>query len=350
MNLKSLPHPDYPCWLASLKGHIRTARIKASLAINQELIRLYWQIGHEIIQQRTSQNWGSKILEQVAKDLRHEFPDMRGLSLSNLKYMARFAEAWPEGLIGHQLGDQIPWKHNCLIIEKIKDRSTRQWYIQQTIENGWSRSVLEMQIDSQAHRRVGAATHNFVRTLPPPQSNLAHDILKDPYAFDFLGLIENTNERLIEKGLLTHLRDFLIELGVGFAFVASQYKLTVDGDEFFIDLLFYHTKLHCYVVIELKNATFKAEYTGQLNSYLAMVDDLVRDAKHDAPTIGMVLCKSAKKSVVEYALRGVSTPMGVSTYRTSPELPKEIQGLLPSIEALENELNVELIPAVPHDE
>lgn len=325
---------DYATWLAELKVQIRTARLKASLAVNSELILLYWQIGHEILQRRAIQSWGSKVLAQLAKDLRTEFPDMGGFSLTNLKYMAMFSEAWPDNPIGQQLVDQLPWGQNITIMTRLQDRPTREWYIRKTIENGWSRSVLETQIETAAHRRMGAAQHNFERTLPAPQSELARDVMKDPYAFDFLGITDASNERHIEKSLINHLRDFLIELGVGFAFVGSQYKLDIEGDEFYIDLLFYHTRLHCYVVIELKNTEFKFEYTGQLNGYLAAVDDLVRDPKRDEPTIGMILCKSKKKTMVEYALRGVQTPMGVSTYRTTPELPKEVTDLLPSIESL----------------
>ena len=343
--MHSMAPPDYVQWLQSLKEQIRTARIKASLAVNSELIRLYWRIGSEIVARRATQNWGTKVLDQLAKDLRSEFPDMKGLSLTNLKYMAMYAEAWPDGAIGHQPGDQIPWKHNCLLIEKIKDRPTREWYIKKTTEHGWSRSILEMQIESQAHRRFGAAQTNFERTLPAPQSDLARDLLKDPYAFDFLGLTDAANERAIEKGLIQHLRDFLIELGVGFAFVGSQYKLDIEGDEFYIDLLFYHLKLHCYVVIELKNTEFKFEYTGQLNGYLAAVDDLVRDPAHDAPTIGLILCKSKKQTMVEYALRGVQTPMGVSTYRTA--LPDAVAQALPSIEVLAAE--IERLPDIGGD-
>lgn len=333
---------DYLQWLTSLKTEIRQARLKASLSVNRELIHLYWQIGYKIVQQRANQSWGTKVIEQLAKDLRAEFPDMTGLSHSNLKYMARFAETWPDGVIGQQPVDQLPWGHNILIMTAIKEPTLREWYIKKTIENGWSRSVLELQIESAAHLRVGASQNNFERTLPAPQSDLARDIVKDPYTFDFLGITDASNERTIEKGLIAHLRDFLIELGVGFAFVGSQYKLNVEGDEFYIDLLFYHTKLHCYVVIELKNTEFKPDYTGQLNFYIAAVDDLVRDPKHDAPTIGLILCKSKKKTMVEYALRGVETPMGVSTYRTSPELPKELADLLPSIESLTEKLEQEM--------
>ena len=263
---------------------------------------------------------------------------MKGLSRSNLKYMRAFAESWPDGSIGHQLGGQIPWRHNCLILEQIKTPELRIWYIQQTIENGWSRAVLEMQIETQLHARLGKAQNNFARTLSAPQSELARDLVKDPYTFDFLGLTDAVNERSIEKALIAHLRDFLIELGVGFAFVGSQYKLDIEGDEFYIDLLFYHTKLHCYVVLELKNTEFKFEYTGQLNGYLAAVDDMVRDPAVDAPTIGMILCKSKKKTIVEYALRGVETPMGVSTFRTA--LLAAVLDSLPSIEALAEKLDL----------
>jgi predicted nuclease of restriction endonuclease-like (RecB) superfamily len=335
--MTNLVQKDYTSWLASLKATIRTARLKASLSVNQELVRLYWGIGKQIVQQRASQSWGSKVIEQLAKDLRTEFPDMKGLSLSNLKYMARFAEAWPDGLMGQQLADQIPWFHNCTIIEQVKEPAIREWYIKKTIENGWSRSILEMQIESHAHLRFGSAQTNFERTLPAPQSDLARDIMKDPYAFDFLGITDESNERTIEKALVERLRDFLIELGAGFAFIGQQYKLDIEGDEFYIDLLFYHTKLHCYVAIELKNTAFKFEYTGQLNGYLAAVDDLVRDKAVDAPTIGILLCKSKKETMVEYALRGIDTPMGVSTYRTA--LPDAIARALPSIEDLTEKLD-----------
>ena len=329
---------DYHQWLTSLKAEIQHARLKASLSVNRELILLYWKIGKEILSRQEQAGWGAKVIEQLANDLRSAFPDMTGLSRSNLMYMRNFAEAWADEAIVPQLVGQLPWGHNRTILDKIKDSTLREWYVKKTIENGWSRSVLELQIESATHLRSGASQNNFERTLPATQSDLARDLVKDPYTFDFLGITDASNERTIEKGLISHLRDFLIELGVGFAFVGSQYKLDIEGDEFYIDLLFYHTKLHCYVVIELKNTEFKFEYTGQLNGYLAAVDDLIRDPKHDAPTIGLILCKSKKKTMVEYALRGVDTPMGVSTYRTSPELPKEIADLLPSIESLTDEL------------
>jgi predicted nuclease of restriction endonuclease-like (RecB) superfamily len=327
---------DYAAWLAELKTLVRAARVKASLTVNSELIQLYWRIGNEIISRQDKQGWGAKVIDQLAKDLRNEFPDMTGFSPTNLKYMRRFAETWPKDAIGQQLVDQLPWGHNIQIMVRLTDQQTREWYIKQTIENGWSRSVLEYQIETQLHARIGMAQHNFERTLPAPQSELARDIVKDPYTFDFLGITDAVHERAIEKGLVNNLRDFLIELGVGFAFVGSQYKLDIEGDEFYIDLLFYHTKLHCYVVIELKNTDFKFEYTGQLNGYLAAVDDLVRDKERDAPTIGMILCKSKKKTMVEYALRGMDTPMGVSTFRTA--LPEAVLSALPSIETLSEKL------------
>jgi predicted nuclease of restriction endonuclease-like (RecB) superfamily len=337
--------PDYVQWLQSLKEQIRTARLKASLAVNSELIRLYWRIGTEILGRKSTQGWGTKVNDQLAKDLRAEFPDMKGLSPRNLVYMQTFANAWSGDEVTQQAIAQLPWGHHCTLLDKLKDRPVREWYIKKTTEHGWSRSILEMQIESQAHRRFGAAQTNFERTLPAPQSDLARDLLKDPYAFDFLGLTDAANERAIEKGLIQHLRDFLIELGVGFAFVGSQYKLDIEGDEFYIDLLFYHLKLHCYVVIELKNTEFKFEYTGQLNGYLAAVDDLVRDPAHDAPTIGLILCKSKKQTMVEYALRGVQTPMGVSTYRTA--LPDAVAQALPSIEVLAAE--IERLPDIGGD-
>ncbi len=338
MSALTPPPNDYAQWLVELKSLIRSSRIKASLAVNRELVMLYWRIGSEIIARQAQQGWGAKVVEQLANDLRSEFPGMLGLSLRNLKYMRAFAESWPDEAIVQQLGAQIPWRHNCLIIEQIKTPELRRWYILQTTANGWSRAALEYQIETQLHTRLGQAQNNFERTLPAPQSELARDLVKDPYAFDFLGLTDAVNERGLEKALINHLRDFLIERGVGFAFVGSQYKLDIEGDEFYIDLLFYHTKLHCYVVIELKNTEFRFEYTGQLNGYLAAVDDLVRDAAVDAPTIGMILCKSKKKTMVEYALRGVETPMGVSTFRTA--LPAAVMDSLPSIEALAAQLDL----------
>ena len=267
MNTPTPSNPaDYARWLLELKTLIRNARVKASLAVNAELVQLYWRIGTEIINRQTQQGWGAKVIDQLATDLRAEFPEMRGLSPRNMKYMRAFAQAWPDEAIVQQLAAQLPWFHNCVILDKVKIHELRVWYIQQTIANGWSRAVLEMQIETQLHTRLGKAQNNFARTLPAPQSELARDLVKDPYTFDFLGLTDAVNERSIEKALIAHLRDFLIELGVGFAFVGSQYKLDIEGDEFYIDLLFYHTKLHCYVVLELKNTEFKFEYRGKIEA------------------------------------------------------------------------------------
>jgi predicted nuclease of restriction endonuclease-like (RecB) superfamily len=258
--LKSSSSSDYAPWLQTLKEKIRHARVKVSLALNRELIILYWHIGREILKRQKSEGWGTKVIQQLANDLRSEFPDMTGLSRTNLMYMRAFADAWPEESIVQQLVGQIPWGHNVRLLELVSDRSTREWYTRATIEHGWSRSVLEMQIEHETHSRVGAAQTNFSRTLAAPHSDLARDLIKDPYVFDFLGLTDATHERAVEKALITHLRDFLLELGVGFAFVGNQYRLDVEGDEFFIDLLFYHLKLHCYVVFELKSSAFKPEH------------------------------------------------------------------------------------------
>jgi predicted nuclease of restriction endonuclease-like (RecB) superfamily len=345
--MTSLKVPDYTVWLQGLKELIHSARIKASLAVNSELIRLYWRIGAEIRERKVAQPWGTKVNQQLAKDLKLAFPDLKGLSPRSLVYMQTFAGAWSGDTIAQQLIAQLPWGHHCTLLDKLGERTSREWYIKKTLESGWSRAVLEMQIESCAHLRMGAAQTNFTQTLPSPQSDLAIDLLKDPYSFDFLGILESTNERTIEKALIEHLRDFLIEMGVGFAFIGSQYRLEVVGHEFYIDLLFYHTRLHCYVVVELKNTDFKFEYTGQINGYLAMVDDLLRDKRHDAPTIGLLLCKSKEKTIVEYALQGMSKPIGVSTFRTSPELPGELARYLPSIETLTAQLDASMTAHLP---
>lgn len=328
-----IPPDSYELFLTDLKERIRTAQVKAALAVNKELILLYWQIGRDILQRQAVEGWGGKVVAQLAKDLKREFPELRGFSRSNLMYMRTFAEAWPDEQIVHQLGGQIPWKHNCVLLEKVKDPDARRWYIQKTVEHGWSRAVLTMQIETGLYQRQGSAVTNFERTLPKPQSDLARQMLKDPYSFEFLTISEEAAERELEQALMTHIREFLLELGVGFSFVGSQFRLEVEGDEFFIDLLFYHLKLRCYVVIELKTTDFRPEYAGKMNFYVSAVDDLLRHPD-DAPTIGIVLCKSSKKTIAEYALRNVSTPIAVSTHK----LPKKLQGSLPTPEQLEMEL------------
>ena len=262
---------------------------------------------------------------------------MQGFSPRNLKYMRTFAEAWPEEQFVHQAGAQIPWKHNCILLEKVKNPSERLWYIQQTVENGWSRNVLSLQIESGLYQRQGGAITNFEHTLPQPQSDLAQQLIKDPYNFDFLTIGQDVAERELEHGLVTHIRDFLLELGVGFAFMGSQYSITVDEKEYRIDLLFYHTQLRCYVVIDLKMTEFEPEFAGKMNFYVSAVDDMLRRGD-DQPTIGIVLCKTKRKTTAEYALRNLNTPIAVSTHR----LPKALQEQLPSIEQLEMELEVAL--------
>jgi len=262
---------------------------------------------------------------------------MKGFSPRNLKYMRAFAEAWPDEPIVQEALAQITWYHNLTLLEKVKDPAERLWYAHQTIEHGWSRNVLVHQIESRLYERQGKAITNFERTLPAPQSDLAQSLVKDPYIFDFLSLGPEVQERDLERALLNHLRDFLLEMGKGFAFVGSQYRLEVGGDEFFIDLLFYQLRLRCYVVIELKVGEFKPEYTGKMNFYLSAVDDLLRHPE-DRPSIGLILCKSQNRLIAEYALRDISKPMGVATYRLTSALPAELQEKLPSIEELEKEL------------
>lgn len=252
--------------------------------------------------------------------------------------MRAFAEAYPDEQIVQQLAGQIPWFHNCVLLDKVKDAAERLWYIQETIEYGWSRSVLTHQIDSGLYRRQGEATTNFDRTLPKPQSDLAQQVLKDPYNFDFLSLGKEAQERDLENALVAHIRDFLLELGVGFAFVGSQYPIEVSGKQYRLDLLFYHFRLHCFVVIDLKVVEFEPEFSGKMNFYVSAVDDLLR-GEDDRPTIGIILCKTQDKTIVEYALRDINKPIGISTYQLRKALPEQLQGSLPTIEQLEMELN-----------
>ena len=273
-------------------------------------------------------------IDRLAADLKNAFPEMKGFSRTNLLYMRAFAEAYPDEAFVQQLAGQMPWYHNCVLIERVKDATKREWYIRQTIEHGWSRNILILQIESTLYDRQGKAITNYERSLPSPQSDLAQEILKDPYNFDFLTLGKDAHERDIERGLLEHIRAFLLELGVGFAFVGSQYHLEVAGDDFYIDLLFYHLKLRCFVVIDLKAGKFQPAYAGQINFYLSAVDDILRHPD-DQPSIGIILCKERNKVVAEYALRNMSKPIGVSSFEITEALPEQLQGNLPTIEALE---------------
>jgi len=327
----------YAQLLESLKARIRQAQVRAALSVNRELVLLYWHIGREILQRQAQEGWGAKVIDRLAQDLSREFPDMKGFSPRNLKYMRAFAEAWPDEQIVQQAAAQIPWFHNVVLLEKVKDPAERLWYVQQTLEHGWSRNVLVHQIESKLYGRQGKAITNFERTLPAPQSDLARALIKDPYVFDFLSLGPQAQERDLERALLNHLRDFLLELGKGFAFVGSQYRLEVGGEEFYIDLLFYQLRLRCYVVIDLKVGEFKPEYAGKMNFYLSAVDELLRHPE-DRPSIGLILCKSQNRLVAEYALRDLSKPMGVATYRLTEALPADLQENLPSIEEIKKEL------------
>lgn len=328
----------YALLLDDLKGKIRSAQIRAGLAANRELVLLYWEIGRLILDSQRQEGWGAKVVDRLARDLRHEFPEMKGLSPRNLKYMRMFAEAYQDIQFVQQAVAQIPWGHNVRILDHIKNPAEREWYIRQTIQNGWSRNILVHQIESGLYKRQGEAVSNFDRTLPAPQSELARQILKDPYVFDFLTIGEEARERDVEKALLEQIRAFLLELGVGFAFVGSQYHLEVGGDDFYTDLLFYHLRLRCFVAIELKVGGFQPEYAGKMNFYLSAVDDLLRH-KDDQPSIGIILCKSKNKVVVEYALRDTRKPIGVSGYKLTETLPKKLKGDLPSIEELETSLS-----------
>jgi predicted nuclease of restriction endonuclease-like (RecB) superfamily len=325
---------DYAELLRNLKERIRAAQVRASLSVNRELVLLYWQIGRDILARQEAQGWGSKVIDRLAGDLLREFPEMKGFSSRNLKYMRALAEAYGDERFVQQAVAQIPWGHNVRILDYVKDAAEREWYIRQTVQNGWSRDVLVHHIESNLYRRQGKAITNFDRTLPPLQSDLAHQVLKDPYTFDFLSLDREARERDFERGLIEHLRAFLLELGVGFAFVGSQVHLDVGDQDFYLDLLFYHLRLRCFVVIDLKMSEFKPEYAGKMNFYLSAVDDLLRH-KDDQPSIGIILCKAKNKVIVEYALRDTRKPIGVSGYKLTGSLPKKLQGKLPTIEELE---------------
>ncbi len=330
----------YQDLLARLKSQIQIAQVRAALAVNRELVLLYWGIGREILQRQVSEGWGAKVIDQLAQDLHRAFPDMKGLSLRNLKYMRALAEAWPEEAIVQQAAAQLPWFHNCVLLDKVKEPAERIWYIYQTIQNGWSRNVLVMQIESGLYRRQGKAITNFQATLPAPQSDLAQQLIKDPYNFDFLTLSAEAHERDLERELQKHLRQFLLELGVGFAFVGSQVPLEVGGEDFRLDLLFYHLKLRCFVVIDLKMTPFKPEYAGKMNFYLSAVDDLLRHPD-DRPSIGLILCKTKNQIVAEYAVRDMAKPLGIAEFQHLQDLPSQLKGTLPTIEEIEAELTFE---------
>lgn len=336
-----VPAPEgYANWLGELKNRIHSAQQRAALAVNRELVLLYWQIGRDILQRQAEQGWGAKVIERLAHDLRTAFPDMKGFSRANLMYMRSFADAWPDAAIVQQAVGQLPWGHNLVLLAKLKQPEQRLAYAQRAVEQGWSRATLEIHIESRLLEREGRAITNFTDRLPASGTDLARQSLKDPYLFDFLDIGQEANEREIEAALVNHITRFLLELGAGFAFVGRQVHLEVGGDDFFIDLLFYHLKLRCYVVIELKAEKFKPEHLGQLSFYLTAVDMQIK-TEQDNPTIGLLLCKSKNTVVAEYALRDKTQPIGVAEYHLIESLPEELQTSLPSIEQIERELGGE---------
>lgn len=330
---------DYHATLADLKQRIKNERLKITLSANASMLLLYWDIGQAILDRQQQQGWGAKVIDRLAHDLNLEFPDMNGLSPRNLLFMRSLAEAYSDHEIVKQLVSQIPWGHNIRILQKVKALDDRLWYIQKTIEHGWSRNILALQIDSRLHQRQGKAVNNFALALPPDDSDMAVQIFKDPYLFDFLGTADTRKEREVEQALIDHVQQFLLELGSGFAFVGRQVLLEVGDQDFRLDLLFYHLKLRCYVVIELKAVPFDPAFAGTLNLYLSAVDDLLRHPD-DKPAIGLLLCKSKNDVVVEYALDGYRRPIGVAQWETqlTQSLPEDMKGSLPSIEEIEAEL------------
>lgn len=331
---------DYRNLIADLKHRIQAAQIKAAVTVNTQLIALYWDIGKQIAEKQQASGWGDAVIEQIAKDLSREFQNMKGFSRANLYRMTRFYVFYAnqEEFVA-QAVRQIPWGHNILIFQQIKDHSKALWYVRKTVENGWSRNVLAHQIDSRLYERQAEKPRidNFTERLPAPQSDLARETLKDPYVFDFLSVGDEAHERELETALVERITRFMLELGKGFAFVGRQYHLEVGGEDFYIDLLFYHLRLHCYVAIELKTGPFKPEYTGKLNFYLTALDEQVK-MQEDGPSIGLILCRDRNNVIAEYALRDVNKPIGISRYALAATLPEELRASFPTVEEVEAEL------------
>jgi len=339
--------------LRDIKNRIRRAQVKATLSVNAEMILMYWDVGRMIHERQQEKGWGAGVIPRLSKDIRNELSEVKGFSERNIGYMIRFAREYGDPAILQQavaklpaddylsilkqLVSQIPWGHNIALMERVKDLSHRLWYMQQTIEQGWSRDTLGLMIKSDACKRQGKSVTNFEVHLPASQSELARQTLKDPYLFDFLTLTEPFEERELEVGLVKHLEKFLLELGQGFAFVGRQYHLTISDKDFYIDLLFYHLKLRCFVVIELKKGDFKPEYAGKMNFYCSAVDDFLKHPD-DQPTIGLILCQTKDRILAEYALRDMHKPIGISEYELTRALPENLKSSLPSIEEIEAEL------------
>ena len=327
----------YAQWLAELKNRIHTAQQRAALAVNRELVLLYWQIGRDILERQAQQGWGAKVIERLAHDLRTAFPEMKGFSRANLMYMRAFAAAWPDAEIVQQTVGRLPWGHNLVLLSKLKESGQRIAYAERAVQHGWSRTMLEIHIETRLLEREGQAVTNFAACLPAPGTDLARQTLKDPYLFDFLGIGKEAGEREIEAALVQHITQFLLELGKGFAFIGRQYHLEVAGNDYYIDLLFYHVTLKCYVVVELKNRKFIPEYAGKLNFYLSAVDSLLKRSD-DNPTIGLLLCRDKNNIEVEFSLRDMNKPMGVSEYTLVESLPDNLKGALPTVEEIEIDL------------
>jgi len=329
----------YGSLLNEIKGRVQRARLRTVLAANASMVLAYWDIGQVILARQEAAGWGAKIIDRLSADLREAFPDMQGLSPRNLKYMRAFAAAWPDESIVQRVVAQLPWKQNIALLDKLKQPEERLWYARKTLEHGWSQPILCLQIEGRLHHREGRAQSNFDLTLPPADSDLATQIFKEPYLFDFVGTADPRREREIEQMLVDHIQRFLLELGAGFAFVGRQVHLEVGSQDFYIDLLFYHLKLRRYVVVELKNRAFQAGDAGQMNLYLSAADDLLKHPD-DQPTIGLLLCKGQDKMVVEYALRGLDKPIGVAGWTTQllNRLPAELQSSLPTVKQIEAEL------------
>lgn len=330
---------EYLAIVEQVKREIKTAQYQASVHVNTELILLYHSIGTVINEHKV---WGNKFIENLAADIRREFPASKGYSVRNLKYMAKFAQTYPDREFVQQVVAQIPWGHNLVLVDKVSEPEERRWYLATCQKNGWSRSVLIHQIESGLYQRQVLAdkVSNFERRLPSPQSELAVQTMKDPYIFDFIPFQEDMVERDIEQALVRDVTKFLLELGTGFAFLGNQYHLNVGGDDFYIDLLFYNLNLRCYVVIELKAGEFKPEYAGQLNFYLSAVDGILKQ-EQDNPSIGLLLCKSKNDLVAEYSLKDMSKPIGVSAYQVTSNLPEELGKQLPSIEDIQKRITAQ---------
>ncbi len=331
---------SYAALLSALKERIRGERLRVIMAGNSALVLLYWDIGQSILNKQRGEGWGAKVIDRLSADLSKEFPDMKGFSPRNLKYMRAFASAWPEKSFVQAALAQITWYHNITLLDKLKEPLSRIWYARKAAEHGWSRNVLVIQIETRAHEREGKAVNNFPVALPPADSDMVRQIFKDPYLFDFLGTADTRREKEVEQSLIDHIQKFLLELGQGFAFVGRQVHLELGDSDFYIDLLFYHLKLRCYVVIELKAGKLEPGHVSQLNMYMNVVDDVLRHSD-DKPTIGLLLVKQKNKMMAEYALRGYIKPISIAQWKTqiTRSLPEGLKSSLPTIKEIETELD-----------